>query len=179
MTSNLQLATNNSLRVLGIDPGYERLGVAIVEKNAAGKEVVIFSDCIRTDKKFSHPERLAIIAKSLESLIEEYSPSALSVETLFFENNQKTAMLVAEARGVILVSGSSKNLPVYEYSPLQIKVATTGDGRADKKQMIAMIPRLVKITREHMLDDEYDAIAIALTCLASVRTPKTYLSTRK
>ena len=143
--------------------------MAIVEKNKLGKEVVVFSDCIRTNKKLSHPERLAIIARSLDSIIEEYKPTALSVETIFFENNQKTAMLVAEARGVILLSGSVKNIPVYEYSPLQIKVATTGDGRADKKQMIAMIPRLVSILKEKMLDDEFDAIAIALTCLASVR----------
>ena len=175
-TKNLKLSTSN-FRVLGVDPGYERVGVAVIEKNAKGKETLLFSNCLRTDKKLPHPQRLAIIAHELETIISNYKPDALSVETLFFENNQKTAMLVAEARGVILVSGSIKNIPVYEYSPLQIKVATTGDGRADKKQMISMIPRLIMITKEKMLDDEYDAIAIALTCLASIRTEKHHLST--
>ena len=155
------------MRVLGVDPGYERLGVAIVEKDQKGKEVLLYSNCIRTDKNLPHPERLAIIARSLSSLIEEYKPETLATETLFFENNQKTAMKVSEARGVIIASGSTRNLKVCEYTPLQIKVATTGDGRADKKQMMRMIPLLVTLVKTKMLDDEYDAIAIAITCLAS------------
>lgn len=157
------------MRVLGVDPGYERLGVAIVEKDSTGKESVIFSDCIRTDKKLSHPERLAIISIELDKILEEYEPAVLATETLFFENNQKTAMRVAEARGVIISSASTKKIKVCEYSPLQIKSAVTGDGRADKKQMMRMLPLLVKIPKTKMLDDEYDAIAIALTCLASER----------
>lgn len=159
----------DGLRVLGVDPGYERLGVAIVEKNAQGKEMLLYSDCIRTDKKLPHSERLGIIAKELEHIISEFKPDLLAVETLFFENNQKSVMYVAEARGVIIVSGASRGIPVIEYSPLQVKVATTGDGRADKKQIIRMIPLLIKLTEAKMLDDEYDAIAIALTCLASHR----------
>ena len=155
-----------SLRVLGVDPGYERLGVAIIEKTSAGKEVLLYSDCIRTDKKLPHPERLAVIAHELGKLIEEYGPKTLATETLFFENNQKTAMKVSEARGVIIACGSTRNLKVCEYTPLQIKVATTGDGRADKKQMMRMIPLLIKLTKNKMLDDEYDAVAVALTCLA-------------
>ena len=155
------------MRVLGVDPGYERLGVAIVEKDPKGKEVLIYSDCIRTDKKLPHPERLAIIADALTGLIEEYRPNILATETLFFENNQKTAMKVSEARGVIIASASTRGLRVCEYTPLQIKMATTGDGRADKKQMVRMIPLLIKFSKPKMLDDEYDAVAIALTCLAS------------
>jgi len=168
-----KLTTNEpkptTTRVLGIDPGYERLGVAVVEKNSQGKEILLFSDCIRTDKKLSHSERLAIIAKELEYIISEFKPNLLAVETLFFENNQKSVMYVAEARGVIIVSGASRGIPVCEYSPLQVKVATTGDGRADKKQIIRMIPLLIKLTKAKMLDDEYDAIAVAITCLASRR----------
>lgn len=168
-----KLSTNNeqqtTTRVLGVDPGYERLGVAVVEKNAQGKEILLYSDCIRTDKKLPHSERLGIIAKELEHIISEYKPNLLAVETLFFENNQKSVMYVAEARGVIIVSGASRGIPVCEYSPLQVKVATTGDGRADKKQIIRMIPLLIKLTKAKMLDDEYDAIAVAITCLASYR----------
>lgn len=169
--TNLKRKTNN-FRVLGIDPGYERLGVAIVEKNSLGKETLIYSDCIRTDKKFPHPKRLAIIANSLADLIEKYSPTHLATETLFFENNQKTAMKVSEARGVIIAAGSTRNLIVCEYTPLQIKVATTGDGRADKKQIMRMVPLLVKLEKTKLLDDEYDAIAVALTCLASERVSR-------
>jgi crossover junction endodeoxyribonuclease RuvC len=153
-------------RVIGIDPGYERVGVAVVEKNARGKETLIYSDCIHTDKRLSHPERLKIIAKNLEMQIKKHRPDILAAETLFFESNQKTAMRVAEARGVILVTGILLGLTVREFTPLQIKMAVTGDGRADKKQIISMIPRLIQVPKKKMLDDEYDAIATALTCLA-------------
>lgn len=159
-----------AIRVLGVDPGYERLGVAVVEKNVGEKEKLLFSDCIRTDKKLPHSQRLALIAKELEKIISEFKPNLLAVETLFFENNQKSVMYVAEARGVIIVSGASRGIPVCEYSPLQVKVATTGDGRADKKQIIRMIPLLIKTNKTKMLDDEYDAIAVGITCLASQRT---------
>jgi crossover junction endodeoxyribonuclease RuvC len=159
--------TTRPVRVLGIDPGYERVGVAIVEKNSRGKEAIVFSDCIRTDKKSPHHERLATISLELKKIINKYKPDTLATETLFFNENQKTAMHVAEARGVIIASGSSTGLRVCEYTPLQVKIATTGDGRADKRQMMAMIPRLIQISKKKMLDDEYDAIAVALTCLAS------------
>lgn len=158
-----------SNRTLGIDPGYERLGVAVVEKNQEGKEVLVFSDCIRTSSKLPSAKRLAQISEDIEKVIEKYKPEHLSIETLFFNVNQKTVMLVAEARGVIISTASRKGLEVKEYSPLQIKVATTGFGRADKKQMVSMISRLIKLPKKKMLDDEYDAIAAALTHLACFR----------
>lgn len=158
----------NSMRVLGIDPGYERVGVAVVEKQN-GKEILLFSDCLRTDKKLTHSERLKTIALALNMIIKKWKPNTLAAETLFFETNVKTAMRVAEARGVILVAGSLEGLKVCEYTPLQVKSAVTGDGRADKKQIMRMIPILVKLPAKKMLDDEYDAIAVALTCLASER----------
>lgn len=156
------------MRVLGIDPGYERVGVAVVEKQN-GKEILLFSDCLRTDKKLTHSERLKTIALALNMIIKKWKPNTLAAETLFFETNVKTAMRVAEARGVILVAGSLEGLKVCEYTPLQVKSAVTGDGRADKKQIMRMIPILVKLPAKKMLDDEYDAIAVALTCLASER----------
>lgn len=158
----------NSVRVIGIDPGYERVGVAIVEKQN-GKEILLFSDCIRTDKALPHAERLATIARALETIILKYEPTTLAAETLFFENNAKTAMRVAEARGVILTAGSLRDMKVCEYTPLQVKSAVTGDGRADKRQIMRMVSILIKLPTKKMLDDEYDAIAVALTCLASER----------
>lgn len=152
------------MKIIAIDPGYERLGVAILEKNT--KEELIFSDCIQTKSSLPHPERLAIIQKSLEKIIEEYKPEALSIETLFFNTNQKTVMNVAEARGVIISTCATKGLEVFEVSPLQVKVAVTGHGRSDKNAVIKMIPLLIKISKKIKFDDEYDAIAVGLAYFA-------------
>jgi crossover junction endodeoxyribonuclease RuvC len=154
------------MRILGIDPGYERVGVAVLEKKNAPQEVLIFSDCIQTSKKLSHEKRLLIIGTKLSEIIKKYKPDAVAIEKLFFNVNQKTALNVAEARGVLLYSVSLDQIPVQEYTPLQIKVAITGYGRADKKQMLTMIEKLVEIKKEISTDDEYDAIACALTAYA-------------
>ena len=154
------------MRVLAIDPGYERLGIAIVEKQNK-KDVLVHSECFRTSAKLPHPERLRNIGNRLIEVIHEFETDSLSIETLFFTNNQKTAMRVAEARGVILYTAASHNLKIFEYTPLQIKIAVTSYGKSDKQQMMAMIPKLIKINKEIEFDDEYDAIACGITCLAS------------
>lgn len=154
------------MRVLGIDPGYERLGIAIVERKD-GKEHLIYSDCFKTSPKDPHYKRLRDIGEELEKVIQTHKPDSLAIETLFFNTNQKTAMSVAEARGTVLYTCARNNLKVYEYSPLQIKVAVTGNGRTDKQGVIKMIPLLISLEKEIKHDDEYDAIAAALTFLAS------------
>jgi crossover junction endodeoxyribonuclease RuvC len=159
---------DSCFRVLGIDPGYERLGMAVVEKQN-NKETVVYSDCFHTSAKIPFCERLFLLGEKTRLVIEEYSPQALAIETLMFNTNQKTAIHVAEARGVILYEAARKKLEVYEFTPLQIKVAITGHGRSDKKQITEMVKKLVKIEKKEALDDEYDAIACALTCLASYR----------
>jgi crossover junction endodeoxyribonuclease RuvC len=157
------------MRILAIDPGYERLGIAIIEKNPKEKEVLVYSDCFKTDKKLSHHERLGFIGTEIDRVIKEFKPEALSMENLFFTTNQKTAIAVAEARGVILYEAAKNNLRVYEYGPGEIKVAVTGYGKSDKEQVIAMIPRLIKVEKAIKYDDEYDAIAVGLTCFAIER----------
>ncbi|MCX6716343.1 MAG: crossover junction endodeoxyribonuclease RuvC [Candidatus Taylorbacteria bacterium] len=158
------------MKVIGIDPGYERLGIAIVEKpEGKGKETLLFSECFRTSAKTSFPDRLKALGEEFRRLIEEFEPEALSIETIFFTTNQKTAIQVAEARGVLLYEARNHNLSVFEYSPLQIKIAITSYGKADKKQIISMIPKLVYIEKVIEHDDEYDAIAAALTHLACHR----------
>jgi crossover junction endodeoxyribonuclease RuvC len=157
------------MRILAIDPGYERLGIAVMEKNPQGKERLLYSDCFKTDKSLPHNQRLGIIGAEVERIIEEFKPSALSIEDLFFTTNQKTAILVAEARGVILYMAGKHGLNVYEYGPGEIKVAVTGYGKSDKSQIISMIPRLIKIEKNIKHDDEYDAIAVGLTCFAIER----------
>lgn len=152
--------------ILGVDPGYERLGIAIIEKNAGEKEKWIFSECFKTSAKEKHEQRLLLIGKRLEEIIEKYQPEVLSIETLFFETNAKTAMKVAEARGTILYVARRAGLRIREFTPMQIKTAVTGYGKSDKKQMIFMVERLIKLPAKKAQDDEYDAIATALTGLA-------------
>lgn len=156
------------MRILAIDPGYGRLGIAILEKKSA-KEVVIFSECVETASTLPFPERLAILSRHIEDALREYRPVAMALERLYFSNNQKTAMQVAEVRGMLLHIASAHTLQVFEYTPNQVKVAVSGSGRSDKRQMMAMIPKLVEIREGKLLDDEYDAIAVGLTCLATVR----------
>ncbi len=156
------------MRILGIDPGIERVGIAVVER-INGKETWIYSDCFKTSAKLSHSERLFLIGKEVSRVIQEYSPKAIAIEKLFFETNTSTAMNVAEARGVMLYCAAMHFLVVYEYTPLQIKVAVTGYGKSDKKAVMVMVPRLIKLPERKMIDDEVDAIAVALTAFAHER----------
>lgn len=153
------------MKIMGIDPGYERLGVALIEKSARG-ERLLHSECFRTKGSRSFPDRLKEIGLRLGTLIKEWKPDRLALETLFFSNNQKTAMAVSGVRGVILYESARAGLPIFEYSPQEIKVAVGGHGKSDKKDMARMVARLIRIEKEIKHDDEYDAIAAALTCAA-------------
>jgi crossover junction endodeoxyribonuclease RuvC len=155
------------MRVLAFDPGYERLGIAVVEKNK--KEELIYSECFRTSASLSFPERLAALGKKAEALIEQFKPDAVALEEVYFEKNAKTAMQVAEVRGMLTYIAASRGLVLHQYTPLEVKVAVTGYGKSDKKAVAAMVPRLVSLPQKKRLDDELDAIAIGLTCLASAR----------
>ena len=160
------------MRVLALDPGYERLGIAVLEKETGGKERLIFSECFQTPKTSQFIDRLHAVGVELRKIIKEYSPQAVAIESLFFTNNQKTAMHVAEVRGVIMYEAMNHKLQFAEYTPGQIKNAVTGDGRADKKQIFSMVTKLVKIDKKVAFDDEYDAIAIGITFLASEGYPQ-------
>ncbi len=153
--------------ILSIDPGYERVGIAILEKIPRGKETLLYSECFKTSAKLPHPERLFLIGQKVHNIIEEWKPTCLSIEKLFFNTNQKTALAVAEARGVILYEATVADLSIYEYTPLQIKIAVTGYGRSEKKQIALMVPRLIVVDKKISSDDEFDAIAIGLTFFAS------------
>jgi len=156
------------MRILGIDPGYERLGIAVLEKNG-GKECVLFSACFKTSPKLEFPERLNLISEEIGRVVKKYKPEVLAIETLFLNTNQKTAMRVAEVRGVVLNEATKEGLRIFEASPPQIKTATTGYGRADKEQMKKMVKMLVNIEAGRESDDELDAIAVALTALAHLK----------
>ena len=149
--------------LLSIDPGFERLGLAIIKKEGRSKETLLFSECFKTSSKLPHHERLRLIGNKIKDVIEEYKPTELATEKLFFNSNQKTVIPVAEARGVILFIAGIHNLSVFEYSPPEIKVAVTGYGRSDKQQIMEMIPRLISLPKPITSDDEFDAVAIGLT----------------
>ncbi len=153
------------MRVLAIDPGYDRLGVAVLEKRN-GKETLLFSDCIHTSKNESLSERLHELGTQFQLLLEKHQPDVVGVETLFFNKNVKTAIGVAQARGIILFLAKNAGCRVYEFGPQEIKIAVTGYGNSDKNAVIAMVKRLVANVPEEALDDEYDAIAVGVTTLA-------------
>jgi crossover junction endodeoxyribonuclease RuvC len=154
------------MTILGIDPGYERIGIAIIERLPSKKDRLVYSNCFKTKASLPFPIRLKNIGQELEKVITEYNPRALAIEKLYFTSNQKTVMGVSEARGVIIYTASKNNLEVFEYTPLQIKVAVTGYGRASKEMVATMVPKLIEVRSEIKSDDEVDAVAIALTCLA-------------
>ena len=136
------------------------------------RETLVYSACFTTSSKLPFEERLVLIGKEINRVIDLHHPDALAVETLFFNNNQKTAMRVAEARGVIIHTGVSRRLAFYEYTPLQIKIAVAGYGKASKNQVASMVKKLLTISNTAMHDDETDAIALGITCLASERVRK-------
>jgi crossover junction endodeoxyribonuclease RuvC len=156
------------MTILGIDPGYDRIGIAVIEKSKSGN-ILLHSECFTTDAKSPFYERLVKIQDRILDILDEYKPDVLSIETLFISKNQKTGMRVAEARGVIAVLAAKRGVAIFEYSPPEIKAAITSDGRSDKAQMIKMIPLLVKMKPKKRHDDEYDAIAAALTHSARCR----------
>jgi len=153
-------------RVLAVDPGFDRVGVAILESDK-----VLFSNCIVTNRNDSHELRLLEIGENLNKVIKKWKPDSLAIETLFFNQNVSTAIKVAEARGVIIYKASEAGLEVFEYSPQAIKIAITGYGKANKQQVENMLQRLVKLPADgsKKLDDELDAIALGITHLASQR----------
>lgn len=156
------------MRVLGIDPGYDRTGVAILGGSGSAPEH-LYSNCVTTDRSDTFPERLRMLAKELRKVIKKHGPSACAIETLYVTNNQKTAMGVSAARGVALLIAAEHSLPVAEYTPQQIKIAVTGYGKSDKRAVAAMLLRLVPASKSATFDDEVDAIAVALTHLAHLR----------
>jgi crossover junction endodeoxyribonuclease RuvC len=157
------------MKILSVDPGYERLGLSILEKEKGGSEELIYSETFKTSPKKNFLDRLFEIGKRTEKIIEEFNPEYLAIEKLFFNTNQKTATNVSEVRGVIIYSCQKKGMKIKEFTPLEIKVAVAGHGRASKDQVISMTEKLIKIKQDIKYDDEYDAIACGLTFFAHHR----------
>lgn len=153
--------------ILGIDPGFGRTGWGVIEKIKGGWQVVAWG-CIETLVKDPFVDRLCELREELKLIIKKYQPTSAVVEDLFFAKNVKTAMKVGQARGVILLTIKEAGLQLYEFTPLQIKQAITGYGRAEKSQMQKMVRMLLKINKKINPDDAADALAAALTGGASL-----------
>ena len=149
--------------ILGIDPGYGIVGYGIIEKDKKGKCSMIDYGAIKTPTYETFPVRLAIIDESIKNLIEKYKPDAVAVEELFFNTNITTGIKVAEARGVIVCASVQKCSDLFEYTPAQIKLAITGTGKAEKRQVQYMTKMLLNLKETPKPDDAADALAVALT----------------
>ena len=147
--------------ILGIDPGYATIGYGIIEKNR-GNLTALDYGVIQTPATESLPVRLAMLSDGMTALIRRCKPEAIAIEELFFNTNITTGIKVAEARGVILLAAIKECGRLYEYTPLQVKQALTGQGRAEKKQVQYMVRALLKLKAEPKPDDAADALAIAV-----------------
>ncbi len=150
------------MRILGIDPGFARVGWGVVEVQNSEFKIKNYG-CVETFKTSESQDRLVDVYKQVCALIKKYKPDSLAIEELFFANNAKTAFKVGEARGVIILAGAMQKIPVFSYTPLQVKIAVTGYGNADKTQVGRMIKAILKLNSTPKLDDTTDAIAVALT----------------
>lgn len=148
--------------ILGIDPGYATIGYGVVEKTDKGRLIAIDYGVIETPKTESVPVRLAMLDDALDAIIKKYRPDCVSVEELFFNTNITTGIKVAQARGVILLCAIKQCGHLYEYTPLQVKQALTGNGRAEKKQVQYMVKALLGLAKEPRPDDAADALAVAI-----------------
>ena len=149
------------MRILGIDPGIAIVGYGVVDKEANRYKTVAY-DAITTKAHTPLEERLNLVYKGVCEVIDLYKPEAMAIEELFFNNNAKTALTVGQARGVIILAAVQKNVPIFEYTPLQVKQALTGYGRAAKGQIQQMMKSMLCLTEIPKPDDVADALAIAV-----------------
>lgn len=148
--------------IMGIDPGLATVGFGIISASGGTRFEAIEYGAVLTPAGEKIPDRLAEIFDNVSRLVKIYKPDAVSVERLYFNTNEKTAINVAQARGVILLAARLGNVPIYEYTPLQIKQALTGYGRAEKKQIMYMVKTVLKLESEPKPDDTADALAAAI-----------------
>lgn len=154
--------------ILGIDPGYGRMGWAVGIR-VSGKWEKLAYGLITTPAELSLPERYQRLAQELRAIISEYAPDTAALESLFFSKNRTTALKVSEARGVILQTCLDLKVPVFECTPQQVKQAVTGYGKADKRSVEKMVRQELKLGTQRLVDDTIDALAIMMTCAAQIQ----------
>ena len=164
-TKPAHLGERSVARILGLDPGYGRLGYGCIEETKGKLHAVEFG-CIETPKGEDHAMRLREVHEQLGDLLQRLKPSVVGVESLFFSKNVKTALAVGEARGVILLTLAQHNLSVAELSPQEVKMAVTGYGKAEKRQVQQMVMKILGLAKPPQPDDAADALALAIALSA-------------
>lgn len=154
--------------ILGIDPGVARTGWGVIDKQD-GRVTMLGYGCLETDSGLAAATRLLLIFREINRLIDEYKPDIAGLEKLFFNTNVMTAMGVGEARGVVMAALARMGIPVEEFTPLQVKQAVAGYGRAEKKQMQRMVKTLLHLKKVPKPDDAADALAVAITVAVTMR----------
>ena len=150
------------MSILGVDPGIARCGWGVIKVESSKLKIENYG-CVETRADISIEKRLLIVHEEIVKLINKYQPGSIAVEELFFNTNAKTAFVVGQARGVVLLACAKQNIPVSTYTPLQVKMAMTGYGRAEKNQIGQMVKTLLKLKEIPKPDDVTDALAVALT----------------
>lgn len=154
--------------ILGIDPGFDRLGYAALQKKAGGFDILC-AGFVQTKSKDEYGKRILEIGKGVSNIIKKYKPDTLAIEKLFLTQNQKTALKVSEIKGIIMYLAAASKIPVYEFTPLEIKATVCGYGKADKKQVRDMLKLTLKNSILPENDDACDAIAVSLTAFYLIR----------
>ena len=150
-----------NVRILGIDPGYAIVGFGVLDYDGIRFTPIEYG-AVLTEAGTPFPERLRAIHEDIEFIFNKFKPDCMAIERLYFTTNQKTAIDVAQARGVINLAAARKDLPVFEYTPLQVKQSVVGYGKAEKKQVMDMTKRILKLAEVPKPDDTADALAIAI-----------------
>jgi len=154
--------------ILGVDPGVASTGVAVVTEKD-GRYASVAYDCIRTSPKDPFPDRLALLHGECRRLVDLHRPDALAMERLFFARNARTAIAVGQAQGALLLAVAGTKIEVFMYTPMEVKMAVTGDGRAEKSEVALMIQKILGLDCIPRPDDASDALAIAYCHLVSTR----------
>ena len=157
--------------VLGIDPGMAILGYGVVEQTGNSLKVIDYG-VVNTPSGMNTSQRLTVIFEAVGELIEKYSPETVAVEELFFNKNVKTALTIGHARGVAILAAAIKDIEVYEYTPLQVKQAVVGYGRASKQQIQQMVRMLLNLKEMPKPDDAADALAVSICHIHSIALQK-------
>ena len=154
-----------SVRVLAVDPGLTRCGIAVVEGDRHRRVALVGTRLVRTDARAQLSERLREVYQRVTLMIEEYGPDRVAVEQVFAQRNLNTALATAQAAGVVMLAGSQHGLPVATHTPSEVKAAVTGTGRADKAQVTTMVQRLLRLAEPPRPADVADALALAISHL--------------
>ena len=149
------------MRILGIDPGYAIVGFGVLDYAGADFKLITYGAML-TQTHTPFTDRLCSIDADMQQILLQYRPDCVAVEKLYFTSNQKTAIDVAQARGILILAAAKKNIPVFEYTPLQVKMAVVGYGKAEKKQVMNMTKNILKLQQIPKPDDAADALAIAI-----------------